>query len=72
MLDYEALKSVRYVIDQQGRKSAVQVDLETWVALLSYLEDLEDRDTLKDKLNKILDGPDISGVVLWEKAKAEW
>ena len=38
------LKTVRYVVDLRGCKSAVQIDIKTWQALLAYLEDLEDRE----------------------------
>ena len=37
------LRDVRYVVDRCGKRSAVQVSIEVWRALLSYLEDLKDR-----------------------------
>jgi hypothetical protein len=72
MLDFNTLKSLRYVVDQNGRKSAVQVDLATWSALLGYLEDLEDRAVLKDKLARLKHDPALAGAIAWDEAKGEW
>jgi len=72
MLDFNTLKSLRYVVDQNGRKSAVQVDLKTWVALLGYLEDLEDRAVIKDKLARLKQEPIEAGAIAWDEAKGEW
>ena len=72
MLDFDTLKSVRYVVDQDGRKAAVQVDLATWTALLGYLEDLEDRAALKDKLGRLKQDPAVAGAIPWDEAKGEW
>jgi hypothetical protein len=38
----ELLQSVQFVVDHEGKRKAVQVDLETWEELLDLLEDLED------------------------------
>lgn len=38
----EMLKSVRFVVDKDGRPSAVQVAMGTWEAILDRLEDIED------------------------------
>jgi hypothetical protein len=72
MLDFDTLKSVRYVVDQDGRRLAVQVDLATWSALLSYLEDLKDRTVLKDRLVRLKQGPAAVGTIAWDGAKGEW
>ncbi len=66
------LKTVRYVIDQRGRKSAVQVDIKTWQALLAYLEDLEDRALVRDKSPRLAKGPQASGAISWQEAHKEW
>jgi hypothetical protein len=72
MLDMKLLGSVRYVVDGQGKKAAVQLDLKTWNALLGYLEDLEDRTLIKEKLHRLQDGPEKSGAVDWYTAHKEW
>jgi hypothetical protein len=72
MLDLDVLNSIRYVVDQDGRKSAVQVDIQAWDILLSYLEDLEDRALLRDKIQRLVHGPEASGATSWEEIKKEW
>ncbi len=50
MEDPAELKSMRYVIDRGGRRAAVQVSIEDRIALLDYVEDLEDRGLAKNAL----------------------
>jgi hypothetical protein len=72
MLDLKLLGSIRYVVDDKGKKAAVQLDLKTWNALLGYLEDLEDRSLVKEKLHRLFSGPEKSGAVAWDAAGKEW
>jgi hypothetical protein len=72
MLDFELLRDLKYVIDGQGKKAAVQVDATAWDALLAYLEDLEDQALNKDKLAHLRQGPAGSGAVAWQDADDEW
>ncbi len=57
MLDLKLLENIKYVVDSQGKKAAVQVDLKAWEALLEYLEDLEDQALVKEKLDRLRKGP---------------
>ena len=66
------LKTVRYVVDLRGCKSAVQIDIKTWQALLAYLEDLEDRALVHDKLPRLAQGPQASGAISWQEVHEEW
>ena len=72
MLDLKLFGSIRYVVDDQGKKAAVQLDLKTWNALLGYLEDLEDRSLVKEKLHRLVSGPEKSGSLAWEATCKEW
>lgn len=72
MMDIKLLGSVHYVVDGAGKKAAVQLDLKTWTALLGYLEDLEDRSLVKEKLSRLLIGPEKSGAVAWSAAAKVW
>lgn len=72
MLDMTILSSVRYIVDSHGKKSAIQLDIEEWNALLGYLEDLEDRSIIKEKIALLLQGPDKSEALRWEEAEEEW
>jgi hypothetical protein len=42
MILKELLETVRFVVDAQGHKQAVQLDLETWEALLASLQEQEE------------------------------
>jgi hypothetical protein len=72
MIDLTALSKVKYVIDSYGNKAAVQLDIHLWSELLSYLEDLEDRSLIKDKLSRLQQGPEKSGGVSWQDISKEW
>ncbi len=43
----EILKSVRFVVNPSGQKSAVMMDLDVWEEIVSMLEDLEDAEEMK-------------------------
>ncbi len=66
------LKTVHYVVDQKGRKSAVQVDIKTWQALLTYLEDLEDRALVRDKLPRLAKSPQEAGAISFDEVSDQW
>ncbi len=72
MLDFKLLGNVKYVVDSEGKKAAVQVDVEAWEALLAYLEDLEDQALIKDKISRLRQGPAQSGAVSWQDAGNQW
>lgn len=44
----EILATVQYVTNQQGQKTAVQLDLPAWEVLRRLLEDLEDRAEIEE------------------------
>ena len=58
MLDLKLLENIRFVVDSHGKKAAVQLDLKAWDALLSYLEEIEDRALVKEKLDRLSRGPE--------------
>jgi predicted DNA-binding protein len=72
MLEMKLLESVRFVVDSQGKKAAVQLDLNAWEALLAYLEEVEDRRLVREKLNRLPRGPEQSGAMPWDATKKEW
>ncbi len=43
----EILNSVKFVVNPDGRQSAVVVDLDTWEQIVMLLEDAEDADEIK-------------------------
>jgi hypothetical protein len=38
----EILRSIKFVVDQEGKPTAVLLDMNAWEAFLSMLEDIED------------------------------
>jgi hypothetical protein len=73
MLDLTVFNNVKYVIDSHGNKASVQVDIiNLWGELLSYLEDLEDRSLVKDKLTRLREGPEKSSGISWQDVSEEW
>jgi hypothetical protein len=57
MNDLEILRSAQFVVGQDGRPSAVQMSIEAWEAILDWLEDIEDRVVVKERLPALRSGP---------------
>ncbi len=68
----EMLKSVQFVVGQDGHPSAVQTSIETWEAILDWIEDVEDRAIVKEALPRLRRGPRQGGALQWDQVKAEW
>jgi hypothetical protein len=66
------LKSVQFVIGQDGRPMAVQMGIDTWNSLLDWLEDNEDRAIVKAAIPSLRSGPTQAGALQWEDIRAEW
>ncbi len=72
MSGLEALQSVQYV-SAKGKRFAV-VDADSWEAMIEWLEDVEDRDVLKESLADLQQaGGDRSAVgwKAWDDVQAE-
>ena len=72
MINLEALKSVQFVVGQDGHPSAVQLDIEAWESLLNWLEETEDRVLVKQALPKLRSHPAQAGALRWDDVKSEW
>ena len=68
----ELLQAVQFVVKPDGRPAAVQMDMPTWEALLAWLEDGEDRQAVKSKLERLRRGPLAGGALRWDEARADW
>lgn len=68
----QAVKSARYVVDEQGQKTDVVIALPLWEALLTWLEDMEDRADIKQNLAILREGPIASKALVWQSVEAEW
>jgi len=61
----ELLQSAEYVIDANGKKKSVVVDLAVWEELLTLLEDLEDGEEIKQMRDTKEEH------IPWDQAKTE-
>jgi len=66
------LKSVQFLIGQDGRPTAVQMSMDAWNSLLDWLEDSEDRAIIKAAIPRLRSGPKQAGALRWEEVRAEW
>jgi len=67
-----ANQAVHYVVDKDGRPSAVQISIETWETILDKLEDIEDVEFIKSNLRQIREGPAKKQALAWDDIKQDW
>ena len=65
MSENALLQSVQFVVDSEGHKSAVLVDLDVWRQILPLIEDLEDADEIRRAREE------DEETIPWEQVKAE-
>jgi PHD/YefM family antitoxin component YafN of YafNO toxin-antitoxin module len=65
MSETTLLQSVRFVVDSDGQRSAVLVNLEDWERILTLLEDLEDAEEIRRARDE------DEETVPWEQVKAD-
>lgn len=68
----EVLTSARYLIDVKGGKTDVVLSLSVWKNLLAMLEELDDRQIVKEWLPKLKASPKSSEALRWDDVKTEW
>jgi len=66
------LTAVRFVVDPDGRPTAVQISIEAWNTLLGWLEEADDRALVRELIPKLRGGPKPSGALSWEEIRSEW
>jgi hypothetical protein len=66
------LESVQFVVGPDGRPTAVQMGIESWNALLDWLEENEDRAIVKDAIPNLRPGPKEAGALRWGEAVLNW
>jgi hypothetical protein len=64
----EILKATRFVVDQEGKPTAAQLDIEAWQAFLALLEEIEDVEVLRERLGG---WPEKKGWTPWEEFAAD-
>jgi hypothetical protein len=48
----EVLKSAHFLVDQEGKPTAVVLDITVWEAFLAALEDVEDSELVRERLKE--------------------
>jgi hypothetical protein len=68
----EALERVQFVVDSDGKPKAALVEIATWQALVSMLEEAEDQGLLRAYLarRRTANSPENLGLISWEQAEA--
>jgi len=64
----EILKSMKFVVDQEGKPTAALLDMEAWEAFLSMLEDIEDAELIRERTKN---WQSKEGWTRWEDLEAE-
>jgi hypothetical protein len=64
----EILKTVQFVVDQEGKPRAAVLEMRVWEVLLTLLEELEDRELVHDRLKG---WRTKAGWTRWEEFEAE-
>lgn len=64
----EILKSMKFVVDQEGKPTAVLLGMNAWEAFLSMLEDIEDVELIRERTKN---WRTREGWARWEDFEAE-
>jgi accessory colonization factor AcfC len=64
----DVLRSAHFVVDQEGKPTAVVLDIGVWEALLTALEDIEDVELARERLKN---WRSKQGWTRWEDFEAE-
>jgi hypothetical protein len=72
MVVEDALATVQFTVDQDGKLTGVFLSVAAWQALMKALEDAEDLAMVRDMLPKLRQGPVLSGALRWEDIREEW
>lgn len=71
----EILKSAQFVVDNKGQQTAVLLDIESWQALVDWVENLVDVKIASEALSEIEAAggrPNQAGWLAWEDISEEW
>jgi len=62
----EALASVEFIVDQDGKPRAAVLEIAAWEALIDWLEEMEDRAIVRAALPRLRMGPEKAGALCWK------
>ena len=70
----DLLKSVRFVMGQDGKPTDAVLSIQDWERLIEWLEDLEDAQIVHEgltRLKKAGGDPSVAGLKKWSEVEAE-
>ena len=71
----EALQSVQFVVDSQGKRKAVLLNIQAWEALIGWIEDVADTKIAFQALSELQEAggrPQQAGWLDWNEISGEW
>lgn len=71
----EVLKSVQFVVDDKGKRTAVLLDITTWETLINWIETLTDTKIAVQVLTELQQAggrPEQAGWLAWDEISGEW
>ncbi|MFQ5629375.1 MAG: hypothetical protein ACE5I1_11490 [bacterium] len=75
MVITQALKSAKFVVDDNGKKSAVLLDIQNWEVILDWIENISDTKIAMNALKELKDAggrPQAAGWLDWQDVREEW
>ncbi len=71
----ETLKSVKFLVDAKGKKTAVQLSITAWEAILNWIENREDEAIVSEAMRELKNArgnPQKAKWLDWDAVKDEW
>lgn len=71
----EAIDSVKFVVDQEGHRTAAMLDIAAWDKLIDWIEDIVDAKQAADILTQLgqHEGrPQRAGWLPWDQIRKQW
>lgn len=75
MVIEETLRSVQFVVDHEGRQTAVLLDIQTWETLINWIETVTDTRIASQILTELKQAggrPEQAGWLDWNEINEEW
>jgi hypothetical protein len=75
MITEEALKPIQFVVDSEGRRTAVLLDIQAWERLINWIEIVTDAKIAAQALAELQQAggrPEQAGWLAWEDISEEW
>ncbi len=71
----EALRSAQFVVDNNGQRNAVILDIQAWEKLITWIEDVTDIKISLQALSELQETggrPQQAGWLAWDDIREEW